>query len=135
MTHLHTVARWTDWDRNGLDHCLFTRDVAGLRLEGLVIGGSANPTFAARYVVQTDQSLRTRFAQVSLLGGAEIQFVADGNGNWRNAQTGTVDEGLSGCLDVDIAATPATNTLPILRLGLAHRGAEDIKVAYLAIPD
>ncbi len=135
MTPVQTVARWTDWDRHGLDQCLFTRDDTGLRLEGYVIGGRANSAFAARYLVRTDRSLRTRHVQVSFLGGPEIRLAADGEGTWSNEVTQAVEEGLAGCLDVDFAATPATNTLPILRLDLARGDAADIRVAYLSMPD
>jgi len=42
---------------------------------------------------------------------------------------------LDGCIDVDISATPFTNTLPIRRLGLKPGEAANLKVAYLAIPE
>ena len=41
---------------------------------------------------------------------------------------------LAGCIDVDIAATPFTNTLPIRRLNLAEGQARDIRLAYVPLP-
>lgn len=38
-------------------------------------------------------------------------------------------------MDVDITATPLTNTLPIRRLSLKPGESADIKVAYVTIPD
>jgi hypothetical protein len=39
------------------------------------------------------------------------------------------------CLDVDIAMTPMTNTLPIKRLGLAVGEAADVVTAWVRIPE
>ena len=41
---------------------------------------------------------------------------------------------LAGALDVDIAATPFTNTLPIWRLGLGIGESADIVTAYIDVP-
>lgn len=135
MMQKRTVARWAEWNQAGLDHCLFVRDRKGLGLDGLAIGESAAFSFAARYKVQTDAALRTRDVVVRFVGGPDLWLVSDGKGNWVNGSTGVTIEGLTGCLDVDIAATPATNTLPILRLGLTVGESADIVVAYLPLTD
>lgn len=54
-------------------------------------------------------------------------------GRWSNA-AGPLPE-LNGCLDVDISATPFTNTLPIRRLALNIGEAAGISVVYLAVPE
>ena len=41
---------------------------------------------------------------------------------------------LDGCLDVDLSATPFTNTLPIRRLALAPGWATEITVVYVEVP-
>ena len=38
-------------------------------------------------------------------------------------------------MDVDITATPFTNTLPIRRLGLGAGAAADITTVYITVPD
>ncbi len=42
--------------------------------------------------------------------------------------------GLKGCVDVDISATPTTNTLPIRRLGLRRGESAELVVAYVHVP-
>ena len=133
MTQLKSVVRWAGWSGEGLDHCLFLRDSDGLCLEGLAIGAGDACTYAARYKVQTDAALRTRDVVVSFVGGPDLWLVADGKGNWTDGRTGVAIEGLTGCTDVDIAVTPATNTLPILRSGLAVGESADVVVAYLPL--
>jgi uncharacterized protein len=130
-----SVARWTGWAGDGLDHCLLSRESGGLCLQGLVIGGADARTCAAHYRVQTDESLRTREVVLSFIGGHELRLAADGKGHWTNAVTQDALAWLEGCLDVDIAATPATNTLPILRMGLAVGESADILACYLPMPD
>jgi uncharacterized protein len=41
---------------------------------------------------------------------------------------------LHGCKDVDLALTPATNTLPIRRLNLPVGGAESVIAAWVKVP-
>jgi uncharacterized protein len=41
----------------------------------------------------------------------------------------------TGAIDVDLAMTPFTNTLPIRRLGLAVGASADIIVVYVTFPD
>lgn len=43
-------------------------------------------------------------------------------------------EALRGCVDIDISATPFSNTLPIRRLGLAQGEASEFLAAYVAVP-
>ena len=42
---------------------------------------------------------------------------------------------LDGWIDVDISATPFTNTLPIRRLGLEHGESEELTVTYIRVPE
>ena len=60
-------------------------------------------------------------------------MTADGEGRWFDA-SGAAVPALDGCVDVDITATPLTNTLPIRRLSLEQGESADIKVAYVTIP-
>ena len=62
-----------------------------------------------------------------------IALQSDRAGRWRDG-SGTDLPDLNGRLDIDIAATPFTNTLPIRRLGLADGQPVEIGVVYIAIP-
>lgn len=72
--------------------------------------------------------------QVESTTGARLQLHSDGAGQWTNDQ-GQRLAALVGCIDVDIAATPFTNTLPIRRLALKPGESAEIKVAYITIPE
>ena len=132
---MEAAARWTGWDRQGLDHCLLRRDADGLCLDGLAICGGDSRAPALRYRVRSDARLRTREVTFAGVGGTELRLLGDGAGGWHDARTGAPVPALDGCLDVDIAATPATNSLPILRLGLASGESAEILAAYLPLPE
>ncbi|MEZ5648695.1 MAG: putative glycolipid-binding domain-containing protein, partial [Alphaproteobacteria bacterium] len=60
--------------------------------------------------------------------------IADGEGQWKD-QNGILVSELDGCIDIDISATPFTNTLPIRRLNLKQGEAADLSVVYIAVPE
>jgi hypothetical protein len=61
-------------------------------------------------------------------------LLADGEGHWKRASGEPLPE-LDGCIDVDISATPFTNTLPIRRLGLKPGESEELTVVYVRVPE
>jgi hypothetical protein len=77
-----------------------------------------------------------REVRIELLGGdlRQVELRADGKGYWTKAAGDTLPS-LQGCYDVDISATPFTNTLPIRRLGLRPSQAAELKVVYIPVPE
>lgn len=63
---------------------------------------------------------------------AAIDLLADGEGGWTTRDGATVPE-FGGCVDVDLSATPFSNTLPIRRLGLAPEESMELSVAYIQV--
>lgn len=131
--HGAVIARWAGWDGSGLEHCLVARSDRGLHLEG-VVAGVRGGLWGCHYRVDTDARLATREVRLAYTGGLALHLRADGEGHWQDAVTGADLPALDGCLDVDIGATPATNTLPILRLGLATGESREITAAYVPLP-
>lgn len=125
--------RWTGWDGQGLDHCDVTTGPDGLTLDG-VVAGQRGSLYGAHYRVRTDAAGATREVWLCYAGGPALKLRADGQGAWTDALTGAAIPALDGCLDVDIGVTPATNALPIRRLGLAARQSAEIAVAYVPLP-
>ncbi|HVL22801.1 MAG TPA: putative glycolipid-binding domain-containing protein [Thermomicrobiales bacterium] len=64
---------------------------------------------------------------------AARHLLATGDGRWTDAD-GVHLPALDGCVDIDIAWTPLTNTLPIRRLSLQPGQEEIIRVVYLPLP-
>jgi uncharacterized protein len=62
-----------------------------------------------------------------------ITLCADGKGHWTDG-SGNPILALNGCFEVDISATPFTNTLAIRRMQLKQGESADLVVAYVAVP-
>jgi hypothetical protein len=129
---MQTISRWCDWQGSGLDHCLFTQSSEALLIEGVVIGGHLDG-YAAHYRVRTDGSFRTREVRIEVVGGPRLHLTSDGEGHWQDQIRNEPASFLTGCLDVDIAGTPATNTLPIKRLELPQQSSRVITVVYIPL--
>lgn len=130
---MHRLLRWTGWDGQGLEHCHATRDEDGATLDG-VVAGQRGGLYGAHYRVSTDAAGITRELWMCYAGGPALHVRADAPGAWTDRLTGRALPDLDGCLDVDIGVTPATNALPIWRLGLAEGQAAEIRAAYVPLP-
>jgi uncharacterized protein len=73
-----------------------------------------------------------RLSVENLLEGGGIELHADGEGHWSDPD-GRVRSEFAGCIDIDISATPFTNTLPIRRLELEPGKSNEIEVVYVAL--
>jgi hypothetical protein len=127
---------WSNQADTGLEHFYLRRGDEELIADGVVIGVEENVAFRIRYTIHCDLQWQVRNVTVGSLGENKqmIRLESDGLGNWVNEWRHSVPE-LKGCFDVDITATPFTNTLPIRRLRLAPGQSAEIKVVYFTIPE
>ena len=132
----HIEAYWTAIGTTGLEHLILSETQEGIRADGLVLRYHNGQGLRIGYQILCDPAWRTREATVKLTGkeAIELRFTVDGSGKWWGANGEPLEE-LEGCLDVDVMATPFTNTLPIRRLGLAVSESAEIEAAYVRIPD
>src|SRR5947209_854617 len=119
----------------GLDHLHLRVDADEVHADGVVIGVADNRAFRARYRVRCTPKWQVRDVHIMLLDSGEhvLHITSDGEGHWQ-ADHGTPLPQLDGCLDVDISATPFTNTLPIRRLRLQIGESSELSVAYIELP-
>lgn len=126
---------WSRSDAPGMEHLALIMRPDGVAADGVVLGVENGDAFRLRYTVRCDSRWRVRRVEINFVdGGRGLSLTADGEGRWFD-ERGTAVRALDGCVDVDITATPLTNTLPIRRLALEQGESADIKVAYVTIPD
>jgi hypothetical protein len=128
--------RWRRLDAPGHEEARIERVTEGWRLTGELEVDEQGIAAQLRYKIHCDDEWRTRSALIEgEVGGSPILFalVTDGAGHW------TRDDmplpALAGALDIDLAFTPATNTLPIRRLGLEVGESAPVRSAWLRFPE
>lgn len=126
---------WSRSDAPGMEHlALITRN-GEAEADGIVLGVEDGAAFRLRYTVRCDPRWRVRRVEISFVDERRgLSLTADGEGRWFD-ESGAAVPALDGCVDVDITATPLTNTLPIRRLALKRGESADVKVAYVTVPD
>lgn len=139
---LHS-AIWRRTDiRDGLAHGSLSaveptpEDPAGGHLlDGAAIVHGPEGGWSLRFSVVTDAGWRTRTTFVEVLSADGLERVTlgtDALGEW--TLDGRPWPDLRGCTDVDVSASPVSNTMPILRLGLAVGAEASIEAAWLDVP-
>ncbi len=126
---------WSRLDETGMEHLHLIEGQHGFTANGLILAVQENVPYRIRYTVHCDPSWHVREVRVDILDSSvpQIHLKADGKGHWRSSADQRITE-LDGCIDVDISATPFTNTIPIQRLNLAIGEVAEIDVAYINIP-
>ena len=107
-------------DGPGLESLKLVEDADGVRVDSVVIGIDEGRPFAIRYAIRCDAAWHVRDVEIASLEGRSttLALASNGQGRWTDG-SGDHVPALDGCLDVDLSATPFTNTLPIRRLALA----------------
>jgi uncharacterized protein len=127
---------WEWADRAGLEHLVVQTDETGLRAESLVVVAFDGDVLRVRYTILCDRAYRFQAATVVLerIGEVRRRVIAhEPERGWR--VDGAARPDLDGCADIDLMATPFTNTLPIRRLAPWSAAPVAMKVAYIRVPD
>ncbi len=127
---------WTPWSEPGLEHLHLQQIDEKVVADGVIIGISNRTPFRLWYemVCNADWTIN-ELGLILLSGNGEsIKVQTDGQGHWSTI-SGDPLPSLEGCIDIDISATPFTNTLPIRRLALSPGQSAELLVAYVAIPE
>jgi uncharacterized protein len=100
-----------------------------------VLANAAEP-IACNFSIWLDPDWVTRHVEVQAVSEAgenRLSLKADARRDWQHDDQ--IDPALSGCVDVDVAATPLTNTFPIRRLdSLAIGDQRTSPIAWVEVP-
>ncbi|MBQ5940993.1 MULTISPECIES: putative glycolipid-binding domain-containing protein [unclassified Massilia] len=132
------IYRWNTVEGGGSEHLALDADAARIVAESVVIGPDAgalyeDEPFGCAYRLSCDGEWRVRELAVWMADGRTLALRADGAGHWTGAN-GLPLPALDGCIDVDLACTPFTNTLPIRRLGEKLRQRRELRLVFVAFP-
>ncbi|MCS5730774.1 putative glycolipid-binding domain-containing protein [Herbiconiux moechotypicola] len=129
---LHEIS-WIDASGIGHDDVTVTLTPDGCVAVGHVTAFEPD-RYEVYYRVECDAHWRTRYVSVAeTLTRRSIELDVSAEGQWIDDH-GDVLSGLLGAADVDIAATPFTNALPVHRLDLEVGESAEIVTAWIDVP-
>ncbi|MBM3545460.1 MAG: hypothetical protein FJX54_00795 [Alphaproteobacteria bacterium] len=126
---------WERLDRPGLEHLALDADANGIRVESLVLLDLEAGLVRLRYRLDIDTAWRTRTASFHLDQGTtsrSLDVRRDGAG-W--VVDGKPRDDLAGAADIDISATPLTNTMAVRQLGVAPGEKRTFLTVYVRVPE
>ena len=110
---------WKPWSKPGLEHLRLLQQDDTILADSFIARVNNRMPFRLHYEITCDSNWHVKELDLTLLSGDSnsLKIRADGKGHWFS-HAGDPVTSIDGCIDVDISATPFTNTLPIRRLGL-----------------
>lgn len=136
MTAHQVRLTWRSAELDSVEEFELSPTRAGHRLTGTVRLPYEGKPATIRYHVNVDDQWRTTFVDVHLQTEDDqrhLMLESDDAGHW--AKDGRYADRLQGTLDIDLGWTPATNTLPIRRLGLSVGESAQVKAAWVRWPE
>ena len=128
---------WKNLLIDGTDYCGLSHTAEGWLLKGAFVGvlKDQRPMLAS-YEIHCDEHWLTHRGEVERTIGSDVKTLSlsvASRGVWRSS--GQEIPALAGCDDVDLAVTPATNTLAIRRLNLQVGSSASIIAAWVKFPE
>ena len=127
---------WAAEEGPGIEHLRLRLDPLESVAHGMLLGVEDGVPYRLAYKIKWGADWRTRKVTLEVQdarGMRERILKSDGHGNWKD-ETGDPIPELAGGIDVDITATPFTNTLALKRLDLKPGQSAEIKTAYVSLP-
>ncbi|HWA41996.1 MAG TPA: putative glycolipid-binding domain-containing protein [Hypericibacter adhaerens] len=127
---------WASLQGPGMEQLRIRLDPVENVAHSLVMGIEDGLPYRLHYKIKWGSDWRIRKLALeshTTDGMRERIFKSDGRGHWRDDQ-GEPQPELDGCIDVDIAVTPFTNSFPVRRLELAPGQSQEIRVLYVSVP-
>ena len=125
---------WQSPGDRSTELCRLHTTTSGFALEGLVLVPVDGEPARVEYRVDADDGWVTRRAHLVIAASSGTRSIelAQEEDLW--TVDGRALTEAAGCVDVDLRVTPATNTLPIRRLGLDIGEHADVRAAWVGFP-
>ena len=120
---------WTAQKWQGVEHATLRVTDTGLIVDSALIAVPDEQPIRLRYGLECESSWSPLRVTVDVYGRPPVSLAREGD-RWFDGD-GRERRDLAGCLDVDIALTPLTNTIPIRRLALDPGESADLDVVYI----
>jgi uncharacterized protein len=130
------VVMWRKLDQPGHEAARLIFHDPFWQLGGTAVFAHESQPCRLEYLVACSSAWHTLHAKIAGWIGTRyvrIDLSADSNHRWR--LNGRECPQVRGCIDLDLAFSPATNMFPIRRLGLAIGEKAEVRAAWLRFPE
>jgi hypothetical protein len=127
---LQRSVRWRAASGIGLEHLTLTLDEQGARARSVVVGARSGRSYGAFYELVCGTDWHVLRLDLETTDGRVVALRSNGQGRWTDG-SGTPLAEFDGCLDLDLAGTPFTNTLPIRRRDWVENAPVELAVLYI----
>lgn len=128
----HRTVRWRPVAGGGLEHVTLAPEADEIVARGVVIGERGGQPYGVDYTIVCGRDWAVRGLDLGTTGGMALSLRSDGLGAWTNHDGKPLPD-FEGCIDVALAGSAFTNTLPIRRLGPDLAG-RSVALAVLYVP-
>jgi uncharacterized protein len=139
---MQKAVMWNSGQFKSVERCVLSSTPTGFRFTGLLllpldsqVSGMPQVPASITYTIDINEQWRTRRVEIeqqTLSVTSTLVLISDGRGHWQ--VEGQDMPSLTGCLDIDLSVTPATNTLPIRRLPLQDGETAAVSAAWIRFP-
>ncbi|MGI2327957.1 putative glycolipid-binding domain-containing protein [Planococcus sp. YIM B11945] len=124
---------WENKDTFGCEYLKFTVAEHSFFAESTGIYLEPNYPIQINYQIALDRAWRTKSVAIQNRSGNKLQLTSTGTGNWFDEHGNQLDK-LTGSIDVDLSATPFSNTFPINRSDWKTGQTREFDMAYIFVP-
>ena len=125
--------RWRPAEGDGAQVFRVRRIGAGITALGAIRLPKEDGGIDLEVRIETDPNWLVRSVNIQTSDGRELTLAHDGAGSW--LKNGAPALHLAGCMDIDLSASPITNTLPVRRLPWRENQGRAFMMAYIKAPD
>lgn len=130
------IIAWEWLTGPGLEHLILSETQASIHAQGWVVGALGQGLIKVQYAVTCNPAWQFQHAHLTLYsaedGEQPMRIAREPAGAW--VVNGEARPDLAGCTEIDIRATPFTNTLPIRRLRYEVGVPQTMTVAFIKAP-
>ena len=131
---IHTIL-WRGIEKPGHDYCRLIESPTGARIAGLALMSHENLPAYIGYDVECDVAWHTLRCTIKASVGEEHLDLDIRRQGKQWMMNGMAVGEVEGAEDIDLGFTPATNLLPIRRLGLKTGERADVRAAWVRFPE
>jgi len=117
---------WAALEDRGFEHLILSISETAVDADGIVIRRDGDSSYRAHYSIKCDAAWNVRLVEIT----SKLKLTSGGKGHWCDESNHPIPA-LDGCFDVDILASPFTNTLAIRRLRLDEGVEATIDVVFI----